>query len=92
MTQTVIAIAAGRELDEHENPGEATLHVIQGRVELRSRATTVQGDAGHLLVVPQSRHSVYAVTHAVVLLTACKRHSGNIDADAARPPAGSVAP
>jgi quercetin dioxygenase-like cupin family protein len=30
LRQTVIALAAGQTLDEHENPGEATLHVLHG--------------------------------------------------------------
>lgn len=28
LRQTLIALAAGRMLDEHENPGEATVHVL----------------------------------------------------------------
>jgi quercetin dioxygenase-like cupin family protein len=34
LRQTVIALVAGRELSEHENPGEATVHVLHGRVRL----------------------------------------------------------
>ena len=34
LRQTLIALAAGRKLDEHENPGEATVYVLQGRVRL----------------------------------------------------------
>ena len=36
MRQTVIAMTAGTELAEHQNPGEASLYVIVGRVELRA--------------------------------------------------------
>jgi quercetin dioxygenase-like cupin family protein len=32
--QTVIALAAGQMLGEHENPGEATVYVLHGRVRL----------------------------------------------------------
>ena len=32
LRQTVIALAAGQRLDEHENPGEATVYVLTGRV------------------------------------------------------------
>ena len=32
LRQTVIALTAGSELSEHENPGEATLIVLSGRV------------------------------------------------------------
>jgi quercetin dioxygenase-like cupin family protein len=40
LRQTVIALASGRMLEEHDNPGEATLYVLRGRIRL---ATT---DAG----------------------------------------------
>jgi quercetin dioxygenase-like cupin family protein len=34
LRQTVIALLEGRELEEHESPGEATLQVLTGRVRL----------------------------------------------------------
>ena len=34
LRQTLIALRAGSNLDEHENPGEATLQVLHGRVTL----------------------------------------------------------
>jgi quercetin dioxygenase-like cupin family protein len=34
LRQTVIALTAGSALDEHENPGEATIQVLRGRVRL----------------------------------------------------------
>ena len=34
LRQTLIALADGNELAEHESPGEATLQVLQGRVRL----------------------------------------------------------
>jgi hypothetical protein len=34
LRQTVIALAAGRRLDEHDSPGEAIVHVLHGRVRL----------------------------------------------------------
>lgn len=34
LRQTVIAMARGRALAEHDNPGEATLQVLRGRVRL----------------------------------------------------------
>lgn len=36
MRQTVIALQAGSALSEHNNPGEATVHVLHGRVRLRA--------------------------------------------------------
>ena len=34
LRQTVIALTEGRELNEHLNPGEATVFVLHGRVRL----------------------------------------------------------
>lgn len=67
--QTVIALAAGGVLAEHENPGEATLYVITGRVELRSGSDKWQARQGDLLEIPRARHSLHATEDAVVLLT-----------------------
>ena len=73
MRQTVIALVAGQRLDEHENPGEATVHVLRGRVRLAAGAEGCDGAAGDLLLVPDARHSLAALEDAVVLLTAVPR-------------------
>ena len=72
LRQTIIALNAGFVLDEHENPGEATVYVLKGRVRLRSDGETWEGSAGDLLIVPQARHSVEAVEDSAVLLTVAK--------------------
>ncbi|MBA3252508.1 MAG: cupin domain-containing protein [Geodermatophilaceae bacterium] len=73
LRQTVIALIAGAELAEHENPGEATLTVIVGRVELAGQDASWTGRVGDLLVIPDQRHSLRALEDSAVLLTVAKR-------------------
>ena len=58
LRQTLIALAAGRELAEHESPGEATLQVVTGRVVLRSGEDAAELTAGQLVAIPRQRHSL----------------------------------
>jgi quercetin dioxygenase-like cupin family protein len=73
LRQTLIALRAGTRLDEHENPGEATLQVLAGRVTLIAQETSWNGSPGDLLFVPDARHSLDAAEDSVVLLTVAKR-------------------
>jgi len=68
----VIALAAGQQLDEHENPGESTIHVLSGRVRMVAGETSWNGSPGDLLVVPNARHTLEAVEASVVLMTVAK--------------------
>jgi quercetin dioxygenase-like cupin family protein len=72
LRQTVIALEIGERLDEHENPGEATLQVLHGRVRLTSGGDAWDGSAGDLLIVPDARHALEAVEASTVLLTVAK--------------------
>ncbi|MBG0740571.1 cupin domain-containing protein [Paeniglutamicibacter antarcticus] len=72
LRQTVIALDTGQRLDDHDNPGEATVYVLSGRVELASGGTTWEGSPGDLLIVPEARHSLHAIEAACVLLTVAK--------------------
>ncbi len=69
LRQTLIALAAGQSLDEHESPGEATLQVLRGRVALVSDGASTEGAEGDLLVIPNTRHSLEAIADSAVLLT-----------------------
>jgi quercetin dioxygenase-like cupin family protein len=46
LRQTLIALAAGHRLDEHDNPGEATVHVLHGRVRLSAGEIGWEGSPG----------------------------------------------
>jgi quercetin dioxygenase-like cupin family protein len=70
MRQTVVALVAGATMAEHDNPGEATLIVIDGRVRVDADGETWEARTGDLLEIPQSRHSLHALEDSAVLLTA----------------------
>ncbi len=72
LRQTVIALLAGHALGDHENPGEATVHVLRGRVRLHSGDDAWDGRQGDLLLVPAAVHGLEATEDAVVLLTVAK--------------------
>lgn len=73
LRQTVIALQAGQQLDEHESPGDATVHVLHGRVRLLAGDDAWEGSPGDLITVPPRRHSLEALTDAAVLLTVVKQ-------------------
>jgi quercetin dioxygenase-like cupin family protein len=72
LRQTVVALVAGQRLDEHENPGEATLQVLSGRVRLIAGADSWEGSTGDLILIPDARHALEAIEGSTVLLTVAK--------------------
>lgn len=80
LRQTLIAMAGGQTLDEHENPGEATVYVLRGRVRLTAGDASWDGRTGDLIIVPDTRHALHAIEDSAVLLTVAK-----IDQPASRP-------
>ena len=72
LRQTLIALNAGQRMGEHENPGEATVHVLHGRVRLVAGETSWNGSPGDLLIVPEARHALEAIETSVILLTVAK--------------------
>jgi quercetin dioxygenase-like cupin family protein len=80
--QTVIALARGQRIEEHDNPGEATVQVLRGRVRITAGDDATDASAGQLLILPAARHSVTALEDAAMLLTVAKRTTP-IAADAA---------
>ncbi len=72
LRQTVLALTAGSALDEHENPGEATIQILRGRVRLTAGQVAWEGRVGDLLVVPDARHALAAIEDSAILLTVSK--------------------
>ena len=73
LRQTVIALNAGEVLSEHENPGEATVQVLGGRVRLSAPEASWEARTGDLLIVPDARHTLEALEDSAILLTVAKR-------------------
>lgn len=69
LRQTLIALAGGHALAEHESPGEATLQVLQGRVRLTAGDEAWEGASGDLVAIPPARHALAALEESAVLLT-----------------------
>lgn len=74
MTQTIVALKEGTRLDDHENPGEATLQVLAGTVSVGTAHKNLSLGVGELVVIPDLRHNLAALSDAVILLTSVKRN------------------
>lgn len=72
LRQTVIALREGESQSEHESPGEATIHVLHGRILLSAGDDSWSGWVGDLLVIPDGRHALTAVEDCAFLLTVVK--------------------
>jgi len=72
LRQTLLALTAGSSLDEHDSPGEATLIVLQGHVQLTGPDTSWDGSPGDHLTIPPTLHALNALEDSVVLLTVAK--------------------
>ena len=73
MRVTMIALAAGTELAEHDSPTAATLQLITGKVTLRAGDQEWPIYPGQLMAIPPQRHSVLAHADSAVLLTVALR-------------------
>ena len=72
LRQTLMALTAGTTMAEHESPGEATAHVLSGRVRIGAGEDSWEGRTGDLIAIPPSRHDLHAIEDSVVLLTVAK--------------------
>lgn len=72
LRQTVIGMVTGTLLNEHENPGEATIYVVEGRVRLLAGDDHWDARTGDLLIVPDRRHSLEALEDSAIIMTVAK--------------------
>ena len=70
LRQTMVGIAATKELERHPNPGEATIQVLYGVVNLLWDGGGVGLQQGEWVAAPAGDHSIQGVQDAVVLVTA----------------------
>lgn len=73
LRHTVLALLAGSKLAEHDNPGEATLFVLSGRVTLAAEGEEWDARSGDLVEIPSARHEVRAEEDSTLLLTTVPR-------------------
>src|ERR1700761_6368263 len=76
LRQTLMALLAGRDLSEHDNPGEATLQVLQGHVRLTTDGDAWDGKTGDYVAIPPQRHALHAGEDSVIMLTVLKSQPG----------------
>ncbi|HEX7804644.1 MAG TPA: cupin [Cellulomonas sp.] len=69
LRQTVVGLAAGTELGEHNAPHAATLQVLHGRVRVTSPSGDDELGTGALHLLTHERHAVLALEDSVFLLT-----------------------
>lgn len=70
---TVVALAAGAELAEHDSPGEAVLQVLRGEVVLSAGPQSWTLGVGDLAPIPPLRHAVQATRDCAFLLSVVLR-------------------
>jgi len=73
LRQTLIGVAAGHTLDEHENTGELTLQLLRGRARVVAASDEADLVAGDYVVIPPEWDSFAALEDTLVLLTATVR-------------------
>ncbi|SEP86309.1 MULTISPECIES: cupin domain-containing protein [Streptomyces] len=69
LSVTLMALASGHGLAEHQAPGAATLLCLTGRVTLSTVGREWELGPDDLIAIPAERHRLTADTDALVLLT-----------------------
>ncbi|HJQ41994.1 MAG TPA: cupin domain-containing protein [Jatrophihabitantaceae bacterium] len=73
LRQTVITLANGAETSEHLNPGQASILVLSGEIEVRTETARSELSTGEFIEVPHDPHWVRALSDSALLLTAVPR-------------------
>ncbi|BDZ41433.1 hypothetical protein GCM10025865_07320 [Paraoerskovia sediminicola] len=69
LRQSVIALAAGTVLGEHNAPPAASLYVVEGLVRVTAASGDTEVGADEIVEITHERHSVEALEDSVFLLT-----------------------
>ncbi|MFD1825462.1 MULTISPECIES: cupin [Mumia] len=70
LRQSVLGLAEGAVLAEHDAPPAGSVLVLRGAIEIVSRSGTIALETGMLAEIPRERHSVRALVDSAFLLTA----------------------
>lgn len=73
MRATIIALASGAVLADHDAPSAATLQVVVGRVRVHTADREWTLEAGDLMPLPPQRHGLDALADSAALLTVALR-------------------
>jgi quercetin dioxygenase-like cupin family protein len=74
LKQALLALTTGTVLADHESPGDATLHVLRGRLRVTAGEQEILLEAGGYAPIPPMRHGVEALEDAVALITVASHH------------------
>lgn len=69
LSQTLVALRAGVNLDEHQANGPATIHLLRGTATMSSQEGAVELVGGQWATIPASRHDLRADDDTVALIT-----------------------
>ena len=84
LKQTVLALADGHSLADHESPTAATLQVLIGRVRLTVGGTGIELAEGDHAAIPPIRHGLDALEDAAVLISVAQGPSGRGEGSSGR--------
>ncbi|KAA1424659.1 cupin [Mumia zhuanghuii] len=70
LRQSVLGLAQGAVLSEHDSPPAGSVLVLRGAIEIVGASETIALETGMLSELPRERHSVRATVDSAFLLTA----------------------